>query len=114
MQPDPIRPVPERPRVPLPAGYRQAIVSAITVLPGFSLLFLRFFNFELSGPWSFMSDCAALLLALAIVLQIVALWRSLRVEDDDEAEYGKTLRWFLASAVLLLLSLMGAFAAYNF
>jgi hypothetical protein len=31
-----------RVRVPLPAGYRQAIVTAITVLLGFSLLFLRF------------------------------------------------------------------------
>ena len=106
--------LPERPRMPLPAGYRQAIVSAITVLLGFSLLFLRFFNFELSGPWSFMSGCTALLLTLAIILQMVALWRSLRVKDDDEAEYGITLRWFLASVILLLLSLLGAFAAYNF
>jgi hypothetical protein len=109
MQPDPK----QHPRVPLPVGYRQAIVTAITVLLGFSLLFLRFFNFELTGPWHLISGLTALLLTLAIILQMVALWRSLQVKDDDEAEYGHTLRWFLASVILLLLSLLGAFASVN-
>jgi hypothetical protein len=113
MKPDPHPPLPERPRVPLPSGYRQAIVSAITVLLGFSLLFLRFYNFELSGPWDFISDCTAVLLALAIICQFVALWRALRVEDDDEAEYGTTLRWFLAAVIMLMLSLLGAVVAVN-
>jgi hypothetical protein len=44
-------------------------------------------------------------MTLAIMLQLVALRRSLQVEDDDETEYGKTLRWFLLSAVVLLTSL---------
>jgi hypothetical protein len=95
-----------RRRVPLPAGYRQGIISAITVLLGFSLLFVRYWNFEASGEWTIPSFVAALLLTLAIVLELVALWRSLRLEDDDETEYRITLRWFAASTCVLLASLL--------
>jgi hypothetical protein len=95
-----------RRRVPLPAGYRQGIISAITVLLGFSLLFVRYWNFEASGEWTIPSFVAALLLTLAIVLELVALWRSLRLEDDDETEYRITLRWFAASTSILLVSLL--------
>ncbi len=95
-----------RPRAPLPAGYRQGIISAITVLLGFSLLFLRYWSFEAPGEWSVASFIAALLLALAILLELVALWRSLQPEDDDEPEYRKTLRWFVVSIGVLLVSLL--------
>lgn len=105
-------PPPGRPRTPLPTGYRQAIVSAVTVLLGFSLLFLRFFDFELSGSWNITAYCSTALLCIAIVLQLVTLWRALQVKDDDEIEYGKTLRWFLASIILLLLSLTSASIYY--
>jgi hypothetical protein len=106
-------PRPDRPRVPLPAGYRPAVVTAITVLLGFSLLFLRYWNFELPGAWSALSTLAAVLLALALVLEIVTLWRSLQIKDDDEIEYAKTLRWFLAAMLVLLLSLLISVVAYN-
>jgi hypothetical protein len=99
---------PKAPRAPapLPAGYRQGIISAITVLLGFSLLFVRYWNFEAPGDWSPASFIAAMLLALAVILELVALWRSLRPEDDDEPEYRKTLRWFVASIAVLLVSLL--------
>jgi len=102
----------ERPRVPLPQGYRPAVVTAITVVLGFSLLFLRYWNFELPGAWSPASVIAAILMALAIVFEIVSLWRSLQVKDDDEQEYAKTLRWFLAACILLLLSLLVSTMSY--
>jgi hypothetical protein len=95
-----------RRRVPLPAGYRQGIISAITVLLGFSLLFVRYWNFEAPGEWTVPSFGAALLLTVAIVLELVTLWRSLRIEDDDETEYRITLRWFAASTSILLVSLL--------
>ena len=95
-----------RPRTPLPAGYRQGIISAITVLLGFSLLFLRYWNFEAEGEWSIASLIAALLLALAILLELIALWRSLLPEDDDEPEYRKTLRWLAVSVGVLMISLL--------
>ena len=97
---------PKPPRVRLQAGYRQGIISAITVLLGFSLLFLRYWGFEAEGAWTVSSFIATLLLALAIILELVALWRSLQPEDDDEAVYRITLRWFLASIITLLVSLL--------
>lgn len=39
---------PTRPHVPLPAGYRQGIITAVTVLIGFSLLFFRYW--DLNSP----------------------------------------------------------------
>jgi hypothetical protein len=95
----------QRPRVPLPAGYRPGIITAITVLLGFSLLFFRYFDFELPGKWTVSSAIASILMALSILLQFVTLWRSLQVKDDDEAEYAITLRWFRYSAIVLIVSL---------
>ena len=94
------------PRVPLPVGYREGIILAITVFLGFSLVFLRFWSFEASGDWTAASVLAALLMTVSVVLQIVALWRSLQVEDDDEVEYRKTLRWFLSSIIALFASFL--------
>ncbi len=78
------------------------------MLLGFSLLFFRCLDFELPGEWTISSAIAAILMALSILLQFVALWRSLQIKDDDETEYGITLRWFLSSAVILLVSLAPA------
>jgi hypothetical protein len=93
-----------RKRVPLPTGYRQGIISAITVLLGFSLLFVRYWTFEAPGDWTIASFVATILLVLAILLELIALWRSLRIEDDDEPEYRKTLRWFTVATGVLLVS----------
>jgi len=90
----------------LPAGYRQGVISAITVLLGFSLLFLRFWDFEAEGDWTVASIVATVLLALAIILQLVALWRALQPRDDDEPVYKITLRCFLASIIILLIGIL--------
>lgn len=97
----------------VPTGYRQAIVSAITVLLGFSLLFLRFFNFEMPGDWSFSSRVAAMFLGLSIIVQCGTLARALRPEDDELSEYRKTLRWFIRGLALLMLSLFCAVFSSN-
>ncbi|HZD49655.1 MAG TPA: hypothetical protein VE178_13015 [Silvibacterium sp.] len=96
---------PSRQRVPLPVGYRQGIITAVTVLLGFSLLFFRYWDFELPGEWTVSAIVAAVLMGVSILLQFVSLWRSLQLKDDDEIEYGRTLRWFLASVLTLLVSL---------
>jgi hypothetical protein len=72
---------------------------------GFSLSFLRFWGFEAPGEWTLRSAIAAVGIVAAVLMQIVALARSLRIEDDDECEFGRTVRWLLASALVLLLSL---------
>ena len=99
-------PTPEQPHRPLPQGYRQGIITAITVLLGFSLAFFRFWGFEASGEWAARSIIAAATLVAAVLLQIVALVRSLRLEDDDPKEYRKTVLWFTTSAVVLLIGLL--------
>jgi hypothetical protein len=90
----------ENPAKPgLPQGYRQGIVTAITVMLGFSLYFLRFWNFEAPGTWTPAAVLAAVLMVLSVALQVVALWRSLQIEDDLAAVYRITLRWFLAGII---------------
>jgi hypothetical protein len=103
----------ERQRTPLPPGYREGIITAITVLLGFSLAFFRFWGFEAEGQWSFRSVFAASILIVAVVMQIIALFRSLRIADDDEIEYGKTVGWFVASAVVLFIAVLIAVVVFS-
>jgi uncharacterized membrane protein len=98
---------------PLPVGYRQGVITAITVVLGFSLLFVRYWGFEVPGPWNVPAIIAAILLSFAIVLQFVALWRSLLVQDDEVSEYNKTLRWFFLSVIVLLISLVISAMSYS-
>ena len=99
-------PIPEPSRRPPPPGYRQGIITAVTVLLGFSLAFLRFWGLEASGHWTVRSVLSTATLVLAVALQIVALFRSLRIEDDHEREYRKTVRWLIASTAVMLLALL--------
>jgi len=101
-----------RQRTPLPQGYREGIITAITVLLGFSLAFFRYWGFEAEGQWTFRSVFAAGILIVAVLMQIIALFRSLRIADDDEIEYGKTVRWFVASAVVLFISVLIAVVVF--
>ena len=93
-------PGPPPPR-PLPTGYRQGIISAITVVLGFSLLFARYWTFEAEGEWSVASVISVVLLSIAIALEFVALWRALLPRDDDLPVYYVTLRIFFGSVFVL-------------
>jgi peptidoglycan biosynthesis protein MviN/MurJ (putative lipid II flippase) len=97
---------PNKDRAPIPAGYRQGVISAITVVLGFSLVFMRYWSFGTPGEWDALSIVAALSLVAAILLELYALWRALRLEDNEAGEYRKTLRWFVASVVVLIMSLV--------
>jgi hypothetical protein len=96
----------ERPRRPLPNGYRQGISNAITIFIGFSLTFLRGWVFDAPGEWTTRSMAAAAVLIIPILLEIFALVRSLSVADDDEIEYAKTVRWFIASIVAMVVAIL--------
>ena len=98
---------------PIPGGFRSGVITAITVLLGFSFLFLRSWAFELPGEWTVSSAIAAVLLIIAIILELVALWRALQLKDDLAVEYRVTLRWFLTSIVFLLVSLVIATLSYS-
>jgi hypothetical protein len=102
----------ERPRL-VPQGFRQGLITAITVLLGFSLAFFQFWGFEASGEWTGRSMVATFALAAAVLLQIVALFRSLRLEDDYPTEYRRTVMWFTSSAVVLLVGLLLAAVVFS-
>jgi hypothetical protein len=91
-------------QLPLPAGYRQGVITAITVFVGFSLAFLRFWAFEAPGDWTPYSIAAVLIVLLPICGQIYALYRALQVEDDDERVYRRTIKWFIWSVVGMLVA----------
>ncbi len=99
--------------VPLPVGYRQGFITAITVVLGFSLVFLRIWAFELPGAWDVASVVSVILLGFSILGQCVTLWRSLQVEDDEVKEYKKTLRWFLGSTIVLLVAVLLSAISYS-
>lgn len=102
----PLRPPPQT----VPIGYRQGIITAISVVLGFSLQFWRYYGLEAPGAWTWWSVLVAGPLVAAVAMQIMALFRSLRVEDDIVAEYRKTVRWLVASAMLMLCALVGSIA----
>ena len=91
-------------KLPLPAGYRQGVITAITVFVGFSLAFLRFWAFEAPGDWTPYSIAAVVIVLLPICDQIYALYRALQVEDDDERVYRRTIKWFIWSVVGMLVA----------
>jgi hypothetical protein len=97
----------------IPTGYRQGIITAITVILGFSLIFLRFWSFEAPGDWTPPSTVAALLLSVSIGLQMYCLWRSVQISDDNKIEYTKTLQWFRLSMITLLFSVSVAAIAFS-
>jgi hypothetical protein len=91
-------------RQPLPAGYRQGVITAITVFVGFSLAFLRFWAFEAPGDWTPYSIAAVVIVLLPICGQIYALYRALQVEDDDVQVYRRTIQWFIWSVCGMLVA----------
>ncbi|TAN03587.1 MAG: hypothetical protein EPN36_12515 [Rhodanobacteraceae bacterium] len=94
----------------MPWGYRPGIITAITVFLAFSLAFLRYWGFEAPGPWRGYSVFSACVMAVSVLLQLVALFRSLRLEDVQPAVYRVTVRWFvLAVAVMMIGVLLAAF-----
>ena len=92
------------PQSPLPPGFRQGVVSAITVVIGFSLLFMRYWGFEATGRLTHTSIVAGVVLNVAVLLEFYALWRALQPEDERVSEYRTTLRWFMVSVAVLLAS----------
>jgi hypothetical protein len=92
----------------LPAGYRQGLVTAISIFVTFSLVFLRYWGFEAPGDWTIADSLTALIIVISLFLQVYTLWRSLQVRDSLIVEYNKTLRWFLASIILIMLGVIVA------
>ena len=97
----------------LPVGYRQGLITAITVLLGFSLAFLRFWGFEAPGEWTPRTIAPTSALIVTVLLQVIALIRSLRLEDEEPNEYRKTVKWFTASVVSMLVTVVIAAVVFS-
>lgn len=89
----------------LPQGYRQGLITGITVFISFSLVFLRFWGFETHGKWTFASITLAVVITLSLVLQIIALFRALSLEDDEPRQYALTVKLFLMGVICFVLGL---------
>jgi len=89
-------------RTALPQGYRQGLVTAITVFLGFSLSFVRFWNFEHPGEWTRTGALPAIVIAAGIAVQLVALYRSLDLLDDEPTRYVATVRCFFVGIVVVV------------
>src|ERR1043166_2033258 len=86
----------------LPQGYRQGLVTAITVFLGFSLSFIRFWNFEHPGEWTWIGAIPAGIVAAGIVVQLIAPFRSLGLQDDEPTHYTSTVRYFFVGIVVVV------------
>jgi len=89
-------PSPERQPTPLPQGYRQGTVTAITVLLGFFTNLLPLLGLRGGGRVDPRSVFVTSILIVSVIMQIIALFRSLQIADDEEIEYGKIVGWFVA------------------
>lgn len=92
----------------LPQGYRQGLVTAITVFVGFSLAFMRFWSLETGGAWTWKGFFAAAIIGGGVVVQLYALWRSLELTDDEPARYTSTVRWFFVGVATVIVGVMAA------
>lgn len=96
----------------VPWGYRPGIITAITVFLAFSLAFLRYWGFEAPGRWHWYSAFAVCLMAASVLLQLIALFRALRLEDVRPAVYRVTVRWFVMGVAIMVAGvLLAAFEA---
>jgi len=109
---DPTKSATGRENSGIPQGFRTGIITAITVLLGFSLAFIRFWSFEAPGKWTLRSAIATCTLLVPVGLQIYTLFRSLRLEDDAPSEYRRTVIWLIVSALALLLGLLVAIVEF--
>jgi hypothetical protein len=90
----------------LPPGYRQGLITSITVMLSASILFFRFVVFEpTSGPWTRWGTACAILAGLSILMQLFTLWRALQPGDEQLPVYNVTLRWFGFAVLVLICSL---------
>jgi Na+/H+ antiporter NhaA len=89
-------------------GYRQGLVTAITVFLGFSLSFMRFWSFENPGDWSWQDILSGCILAAGIGVQLYALFRSLDLRDDQEVRYKATVRYFFWGILIVIVGVVVA------
>jgi hypothetical protein len=92
--------------VSLPAGYREGLLTAITVFIAFSLGFLKFWSLETPGRWTLWGVAALAPISIGLLLQLIALFRSLDVRDDQEERYRHTIAYFRWGVVAVIVGVV--------
>ena len=90
----------------LPDGYHQSLVTAITVLLGFSLYFIRYWGLEDPGHWSQLGVFTLLVAVAGLAIQLVALFRSLDVRDSEVSRYRVTVRILFGGLVTFIVGVL--------
>jgi hypothetical protein len=78
------------------------------VFLGFSLAYVRFWGLETPGRWTTSDVVSTAVVGVGTAFQLLALFRSLRVEDDNRSHYARTVRYFLVGVLIVM---AGVFAA---
>jgi hypothetical protein len=92
----------------VPQGYRQGVVTAITVLLGFSLAYMRFWGIERPGDWHWKDVLSEVALGIGILVQLWSLYRALDVRDEDPVRYANTVRWFFCGVGIVIASVVAS------
>jgi hypothetical protein len=83
------------------------LVTAITVMITASTAFLFYWAIQPeSGPWTPLGRTAAISLGLGTLMQFVALYLALSVDDEQERHYRLTVNWFFIGVVMVALALL--------
>ena len=90
----------------LPAGYRQGLITSVTIVLTATILYLRYIVIEpASDDWTPWGVVSAIFGGISLLAQLFTLWRSLQPIDEHIAVYKVTLRWFAFAVLLLVCSL---------
>jgi hypothetical protein len=92
--------------VSLPPGYREGVLTAITVFIAFSLGFLKYYSLETPGRWTWLGVVTVTPMAIGLLLQLIALFRALDVRDDAVERYRRTIRYFLWGVVAIIVGVV--------
>jgi hypothetical protein len=90
----------------LPQGYHESLVTAITVLLGFSLYFVRYWGLENPGDWSRSGAFTLSVAVIGVVIELVALFRSLDVRNDEPLAYRRTVRIFFVGVMTFIVGVL--------
>jgi hypothetical protein len=94
-------------KVPVPAGYHQAVTTAMTVFLGFSITFLRIvWEAVQKKGWTLAEMFSESVVFAGIILQVTALFRALDVSDDDVVHYRPTIVLFKSGVVVVIVGVV--------
>jgi hypothetical protein len=92
---------------PIPTGFRQAVVTAVTVFLGFSLTLLRsFWTQQARGGWTRSEIVGEAIIAIGVLLEVASLFRALDLSADGAFAFRHTVTLFKAGVVVVVAGIL--------